>query len=91
MTDRILDQRLHDQAGHQGIFHLRCDVSFDAQGGSKTNPLDCDVVVEKGHLFSQRDLLPVASLERKAEQVAQVFDHADAPAWGRALPGKRWC
>ena len=59
MPDRVLDQRLDEEAGHRRIHHIRIDSHVDPQRVAKANPLDGEVVVEERQLLGQRNFLAI--------------------------------
>jgi len=63
MTNRVLDQRLNDEAGHERGSHIGVDLHLDAQVRRKVNLLDCQVAIEKTELFGQGDFLPRSGIE----------------------------
>ena len=76
MADRVLDQRLNEHRRNGGVLHLGSDIHLDLELIAETNLLDLEVMLKKGELFSQRDLLPVLRLQRHAQQIAEMLDHA---------------
>src|SRR5258707_9039931 len=51
-------------------------MGLDAQMIAEADLLDRKVMLQKRHLFRQRDLLPVFRFERKTEQAAQMLNHS---------------
>jgi hypothetical protein len=50
-------------------------LRLDPQVVPEADLLDRQIVFQKGHLFRQRDFLPVFRFQRQAEKVAQMLDH----------------
>ena len=75
MADRVLHERLHDQAGNQRILHFRREVSLKPQPVTKPDPLNGQVMLEKVHLFHERNFVLIFIFERKPQQIAEMLDH----------------
>src|SRR5687768_2532919 len=74
--DRVLDERLQDEVGHERVHHVVVDVLVDRESTLKADLHDVQVQLKQLELAGERDLLLVRSLERHSQELAQARDHA---------------
>ena len=76
MLDRVLHEWLQQEAGHQRLAGPFAGGDAHLQAIAKTRPLDLDIAIEQRQLAIQRHAIDEPDIERLAQQMAQVADHA---------------
>ena len=76
MLDRILDERLKNEMRNERGASARRDANGHRQPVLVTHPHDVEVALEKRQLFGKWDLMRPRRLERRAQEIRQLHDHA---------------
>ena len=71
VLDRILNERLQDQAGHQRIRRTLVDVFLDDQAITEADLFDFEIQVQRMQLGPERDALHRIAVERVSQKIAQ--------------------
>src|SRR5690348_16206868 len=69
--DRVLDNWLQDEVGHQRLECALLHISGDLQSALEANLHDLEIAPQQVELFAHRDLLLARSIDRVSQQLAQ--------------------
>src|SRR5262249_9537955 len=69
MSNRILNQRLHDQGRHETRFAVWIDVPLNLQSRAKPYSFDIEVALRESHLFNQRNPFLGTKPQRPSEKI----------------------
>ncbi len=76
VLDRVLDERLQDEVGHERVERLGLHVEAHDQAIGEARLLDLEVLRQEVELRLERDFLLADVLERQPQQVAQPHERA---------------
>ena len=87
VLDRVLDERLEDEARHDHVERVRVDLLVDVQLRPEPDDFDVQVLVDRLELFAQRDEVIRASQE--PPQQARQLRHEHPRRFGLRADQRR--